>query len=113
MVVATYAHFCTPAEKVTSYRPMPMWATVVTPLPCTSWPLALTLANRLPPAACADAAPMAVATDVATIVATAAPAASLVMRWNMVDTSCWFIGVFLRISVAFHHAVAHHGKPHW
>src|SRR6516225_2428986 len=56
MVVATYAQFCTLDENVTSYCPVPMWVTVVTPLPATSVPDWLTLANRFVLAASAGAA---------------------------------------------------------
>jgi hypothetical protein len=49
MVVATYAHRSTLAAKVTSYWPVPRWATPVTPLPPVSVPVLLTLAKRLLP----------------------------------------------------------------
>ena len=45
MVVATYAQRRTLAENVTSYWPVLMWVTLVTPLPWASVPLAVTQAD--------------------------------------------------------------------
>src|SRR5580700_766431 len=56
MVVATWAQLDTFEENVTSYWPVPMWVTPVTPLPATSVPDRLTLAYRLELAASAGAA---------------------------------------------------------
>src|SRR6516162_2985154 len=84
MVVATYAQLCTLVEKVTSYWPVPIWVTPVTPLPWASAPAAVTLANRLLLAACAGVALTSPAIAGAAS-ATAAPAAdaSLASRENI------------------------------
>src|SRR5262249_17342696 len=87
-VVATYAHVLTLEEKVTSYWPVPIWVTLVTPWPWASVPLAVTLANKLALAAWAGAAARAAgSTAAASVAAGSAASRNLVNRRVIVGAS--------------------------